>query len=97
MHTLKMHLKESGMYRQGNYSPLPEVRRAILTELRRPGQLLGYWTMSQIIKQKHKLRVKRDVVLRLLRQLHPQGIGLRTQRRFTSCTYHPWGLITYGM
>ncbi|XP_039454836.1 uncharacterized protein LOC120433158 isoform X1 [Oreochromis aureus] len=91
MRTLKTHLKESGLYRQGSYSPLPEVRRAILSELRGPGQLFGYRTMWQVLKQKHKLRVKRDVVMRLLRQLNPQGIALRTRRRFTRRTYHSMG------
>ncbi|KAL3997088.1 hypothetical protein ACER0C_009744 [Sarotherodon galilaeus] len=81
MRTLKTHLKESGLYRRGNYSPLPEVRR----------QLFGYRTMWQVLKQKHKLRVKRDVVMRLLRQLNPQGIALRTRRRFTRRTYHSMG------
>lgn len=91
MRTLKTHLKESGLYRRGNYSPLPEVRRAILSELRGPGQLFGYRTMWQVVKQKHKLHVKLSVVMRLLRQLNPQGIALRTRRRFTRRTYHSMG------
>ncbi|XP_030612236.1 uncharacterized protein LOC115799291 [Archocentrus centrarchus] len=91
MRTLKTHLKEAGLYRRRNYSPLPEVRHAIMTELRGPGQLFGYRTMWQVLKQKHKLRVKRDGVMRLLRQLNPQGIAMRTRRRFTRRTYHSMG------
>ncbi|XP_023192286.1 uncharacterized protein LOC111612172 [Xiphophorus maculatus] len=91
MRSLKTYLKEAGLHRRGNYSPLREVRRAITAELRGPGQLFGYRTMWQVLKQKHNLCVKRDVVMRLLRQLNPQGIALRTRRRFTRRTYHSMG------
>ena len=40
--TLKTRLREAGLYRRKNYSPLAQVRRAILTELRGPGQMFGY-------------------------------------------------------
>ncbi|XP_020555618.1 uncharacterized protein LOC110013572 [Oryzias latipes] len=91
MRTLKTHLKKSGLFRRTNFSPLHEVRRAILTELRGPGQLFGYRTMWQVIKQKHNLRVKRDFVMRLMRQLNPQGLDLKRRRRFTRRTYHSMG------
>ncbi|MED6243756.1 hypothetical protein ATANTOWER_026188 [Ataeniobius toweri] len=93
---LKTLLKEAGLYRRRNYSPLHEVRHAIMTELRGPGQLFGNRTMWQVLKQKHKLRVKRDGVMRRLRQLNPQGIAQRTCRRFMRRTYHSMGPITYG-
>ncbi|XP_024118870.1 uncharacterized protein LOC112140200 [Oryzias melastigma] len=91
MRTLKMHLKNAGLFRRSNYSPQNEMIRAILTELRGPGQLFGYRTMWQILKQKHNLHVKRDIVMRLLRQLNPQGLALRSRRRFTRRTYHSMG------
>lgn len=82
-------LKESGLYRRGNYSPFPEVRRAILSELRIRIRTIVW--ISDHVEQKHNLRVKRDVVMRLLRQLNPQRIALRTRRRFTRRTYHSMG------
>lgn len=91
LRTLKTRLKEAGLNRRLNYSPLPEVRRAILIELEGPGQLFGYRTMWQVLQQKHRLRVKRDVVMRLLKQLNPRGTALRTRRRFTRRTYHSMG------
>lgn len=91
MRTLKTCLKEAGLFRRKQYSPQAEVRRAILSELRGPGWLWGYRTMWQVLQQKHKLRGKRDVVIRLLRQLHPQGTDLRRCRRFTRRTYHSMG------
>ena len=72
IHTLKSRLREAGLYRRKNFSQLDEVRHAILTELRGPGQLFGYRTMWQVLQQKHKLRVKRHTVMRLLKQLNPQ-------------------------
>lgn len=89
--TLKTRVREAGLSRRKNYSPLAQVRRAILTELRGPGQLFGYRTMWQVLKQKHKLRVKRAVVMTLLKQLNPQGTYLRTHRRFMRRTYHSMG------
>lgn len=35
--------------------------------------------------------IKRDVVMRLLKQLNPRGTALRTRRRFTRRTYHSMG------
>ena len=72
IHTLKSRLRDAGLYRRKNFSQLDEVRHAILTELRGPGQLFGYRTMWQVLQQKHKLRVKRHTVMRLLKQLNPQ-------------------------
>lgn len=91
MSTLKTHFKEAGLCRKSNYSPLPEVREAIMTELSGPGELFGYRAMWQALKLKHKLRVKRDVVMRLMRELNPEGIALRTRRRFTRRTYYSRG------
>lgn len=87
--TLKTRLREAGLYRRKNYSPLAQVRRAILTELRGPGQLFGYRTMWQV------LLFIITVVMRLLKQLNPQGTYLRTHRRFMRRTYH--SKTTYGM
>ncbi|KAG7497736.1 hypothetical protein JOB18_043095 [Solea senegalensis] len=44
--------------------------------------------MWPVLQQKHKLRVKRDMMMILLRKLQPQGTDLRRRRRFTRRTYH---------
>uniref|UniRef100_A0A096LQX8 Integrase core domain-containing protein n=1 Tax=Poecilia formosa TaxID=48698 RepID=A0A096LQX8_POEFO len=90
MRSLKSHLKE-GLHRRGNYSPLPEVRRAIMTELRGPGQLFGYWTMWQVLKQKHNLRVKRDVVMRLRETAVEEELEDRQRRKNLRKSYHYMG------
>lgn len=59
-----------------------------MCELRGPGQLFGYRTMWQVLKQKYKLNVKRSEVMRLLSALNPVGTHLRRRRRFVRRTYH---------
>ncbi|KAF3850691.1 hypothetical protein F7725_012463 [Dissostichus mawsoni] len=43
------------------------------------------------LKQKHGLHVKRETVIRMLRELNPLGTLSRTRRRFVRCTYHSMG------
>lgn len=89
--TLKNRLKQAGLFRRKNYSSMRDVRSAILREVRGPGQLFGYRTMWQILKQKYRLQVKRSVVMRLLSALNPTGTELRRRRRFVRRIYHSLG------
>lgn len=91
LRSLKTYLKNAGMLRRQNYSGIIDVRNAIRAELRGPGQLFGYRTMWLALQQKHKLRVKRDDVMRLLQELNPQGTEQRTRRRFVRRSYHSLG------
>nr|XP_023666802.1 uncharacterized protein LOC111843432 [Paramormyrops kingsleyae] len=88
---LKTKLKEAGLYRRKDYSSTNTVRSAIRLELRGPGQLFGYRTMWQVLKQKYNLRVKRDDVMVFLRELNSQGCERRARRRFVRRTYHSMG------
>ncbi|XP_057190659.1 uncharacterized protein LOC130554804 [Triplophysa rosa] len=91
LRSLKRRLKNAGLFRRKNYSLLSDVRNAIRAELRGPGQLFGYRMMWLALQQKHKLRVKRDDVMRLLKELNPRGTDQRTRRRFVRRTYHSMG------
>ncbi|KAI7809774.1 hypothetical protein IRJ41_016386, partial [Triplophysa rosa] len=91
LRSLKRHLKNAGLFRRKSYSLLSDVRNAIRAELRGPGQLFGYRMMWLALQQKHKLRVKRDDVMRLLKELIPRGTDQRTRRRFFRRTYHSMG------
>lgn len=91
MRTLKSKLNEAGLYRRKEYSSPNAVSNAIRSELRGPGQLFGYRTMWQVLKQKYNLRVKRDDVMNFLRELNPRGCESRARRRFTRRTYHSMG------
>ncbi|KAI9516384.1 hypothetical protein NQZ68_017587 [Dissostichus eleginoides] len=91
LRNLKSRLKELGLRRRGDYSSTSEVRRAIFSELRGPGQMFGYRTMWLTLKQKHGLHVKRETVMRMLRELNPLGTLSRTRRWFVRRTYHSMG------
>ncbi|KAL6460937.1 hypothetical protein MHYP_G00309030 [Metynnis hypsauchen] len=88
---LKTKFKEAGLYRRKEYSSTNAVRNAIRLELYGPGQLFGYRTMWQVLKQKYNLRVKRDDVMVLVRELNPRGCEMRARRRFVRRTYHSMG------
>ncbi|XP_049333540.1 uncharacterized protein LOC111189804 isoform X1 [Astyanax mexicanus] len=89
--SLKTKLKEAGLFHRKQYSSTNAVRNAIRLELRGPGQLFGYRKMWQVLKQKYRLRVKRDVVMLLLQELNPRGCEMSARRRFVRRTYHSMG------
>lgn len=91
LRSLKSKLNEAGFYRRKDYSSTNAIIRAIRLELRGPGQLFGYRMMWQVLRQKYNLRVKRDHVMNLLRELNPQGCERRARRRFIRRTYHSMG------
>lgn len=91
LRTLKSILSQAGLYRRKNYSSPNAVINAIRLELRGPGHLFGYRTMWQVLKQKYNLRVRRDDVMNLLRELNPRGCERRARRRFIRRTYHSMG------
>ncbi|XP_056880216.1 uncharacterized protein LOC130520538 [Takifugu flavidus] len=91
LRSLKSKLNGAGLYRRKDYSSTNAIIRAIRLELRGPGQLFGYRTMWQVLKQKYNLRVKRDRVMNLLRELNPRGCERRARRRFVRRTYHSMG------
>ncbi len=66
--TLKAQLKESGLRRRG--SLLLNKSSQILSELHGPGQIFGYRTMQTILKQKHELHVKMEMVMMMLCELN---------------------------
>ncbi|KAL2095580.1 hypothetical protein ACEWY4_007728 [Coilia grayii] len=47
--------------------------------------------MCQTLRQKHSLTVRRDDVMRLMREMDPSGLQNRTRRLFTRRTYHSMG------
>ncbi|TWW74011.1 hypothetical protein D4764_14G0000120, partial [Takifugu flavidus] len=83
LRSLKSKLNAAGLYRRKDYSSTNAIIRAIRLELRGPGQLFGYRTMWQVLKQKYNLRVKRDRVMNLLQELNPRQMFL------TALQQHP--------
>ncbi|KAK2832604.1 hypothetical protein Q7C36_016066 [Tachysurus vachellii] len=86
--SLKTHLKDAALFRRQNYSPLNDVRNAIRADLLGPDQLFGYRCCNLLFQ---KLHVKRDDVMRLLKELHPNWTEQRRRRTFVRRTYHSMG------
>ncbi|XP_053274006.1 uncharacterized protein LOC128436266 [Pleuronectes platessa] len=89
--TLKRRLKEAGLTRRTNYTPIATVQATVAQELRGSGQLLGYRAMWQTLQQKYHLTVKRDDVRQTIARLDPSGVQLRSRRRFVRRGYFTEG------
>lgn len=101
LHALNRKLKKLSLSRKKNYAPLFTVSAAIQEELKRPGQHYGYDSMWHTLQLKYSLRVKRDDVMALMRELDPQGIQLRANWKFVRRVYisnganHVWHVDGY--
>ncbi|XP_050960119.1 uncharacterized protein LOC127161396 [Labeo rohita] len=89
--TLKRKLKNAGLTRRTDYSPIETVNAVITHELTGSGQLLGYRALWQTLRQKYFLTVKRDDVMDAVRRLDPFGVQLRRRRRFIQRGYFTAG------
>eukprot|EP00111_Clytia_hemisphaerica_P012372 TCONS_00036343-protein len=56
---------------------LASVYRAVQEELDGPGSQLGYRAITQKVREVHKLKVPRDVVYNVMRDLDPDGLASR--------------------
>uniref|UniRef100_A0A3P9IEL3 Integrase core domain-containing protein n=1 Tax=Oryzias latipes TaxID=8090 RepID=A0A3P9IEL3_ORYLA len=91
LRNLERRLKDAGLTRRLNYTPIATLRTAISEELKGSGHLLGYRAMWQILKQKHSFVVRRDNVMHLMAELDPCGTENRSRRRFVRRAYHSMG------
>lgn len=89
---LKRILKRNNLCRrQEAYTQLSEVREIITAELENSGECIGYRSMWRRLTLDHHVRVKRDDVLRIMRQIDPQGVELRKARRLRRRKYYALG------
>ena len=56
---------------------IDDVREAVREELEGPGKLLGYRAMTQKIRQKHDMKVPRDLVHNVMYDLDAEGLEAR--------------------
>ncbi|XP_067301218.1 uncharacterized protein [Pseudorasbora parva] len=89
--TLKRRLRNAGLTRRTDYTPIGTVDAAITHELAGSGQLLGYRALWQTLRQKYYLTVKRDDVMHAMRRLDPSGVQLRHRHRFVRRGYFTAG------
>lgn len=91
LRTLKRRLKDAGMTRRTDFTPTDIVISTVTQELRGSGQLLGYRSMCQTLRQKYNLKVKRNDVMHILSRLDPYGVKRRCKRRFVRRGYFSEG------
>ncbi|CAI5677978.1 unnamed protein product [Oreochromis niloticus] len=91
LRTLKRRLKDAGMTRRTDFTPTDIVISTVTQELRGSGQLLGYRSMCQTLRQKYNLTVKRNDVMHILSRLDPYGVKRRCKRRFVRRGYFSEG------
>ena len=73
--------------RRRSQSTAHEIRRAVRYELNGPGCLMGYRAMTRCLRTRYNLRVSRDTVMRLLKEIDPAGVAQRRARRLQRRIY----------
>ncbi|ROK87106.1 hypothetical protein DPX16_10246 [Anabarilius grahami] len=89
--TLKRRLRNAGLTRRTDYTPIGTVDAAITHELTGSDQLLGYVALWQTLRQKNFMTVKRDDLMHAIYRLDPSGVQLRHRHRFVRRGYFTAG------
>ncbi|KAL4241014.1 hypothetical protein ACF0H5_001793 [Mactra antiquata] len=84
---LKRILKTNNLSRRANRTPDNIVRDHISAELQSSSQCIGYRCMWQRLVRDHHLNIARDSVLRLMREIDPQGVNERKMHRLARRKY----------
>ena len=90
LRTLKRWLRRLQLKRpsQRNESSLEDIVSAILMEMERSvGSFVGYREMTKRLKKKHNLVVRRDIIMRAMRVIDPDGVNARKRRRLKRRQY----------
>ena len=69
------------------YSPLQEVADIIRKEIELSGQCVGYRSMWRRLIYDYKLNVKRNDVMRLMKEIDVEGVSLRKAHRLNRRMY----------
>ena len=91
MRQLKRILRERGLTRRIQQSPMNEIVDAIENELQGSGSLLGYRLMHQKLGLSYGLVVNRETVRVVMKALDPEGVERRSQHRLVRRKYHTKG------
>ncbi|KAK3749360.1 hypothetical protein QZH41_001510 [Actinostola sp. cb2023] len=78
MRTLDRRLRHFEIYFNDAGISVDDVKKAVETELKGPGKLLGYRAMHKKIRQEHGLNVTRDQVYDVMSELDPEGLEARS-------------------
>ena len=101
LNTLINKLKSLNLIKYKIHSDLSVVIQKIQEEIEGSGQLLGYRGMWKRLLLTHKIRVKRETVMELLRIIDPEGVMIRSRKKFKRRKYsvpvpnHIWHIDGY--
>lgn len=85
--TLKRRLRRYGLKRTFSNISIQTLRVIIQRELEGPNASLGYRGMWTHLRRSYSLRVKRDTVMEMLRELDPEGVADRRTKRLIRRVY----------
>lgn len=91
MRQLKRILRERGLTRRKQQSPVNEIVDAIENELQGSGRLIGYRLMHQKLGLSYGLVVDRETVRVVMKALDPEGVERRSRHRLVRRKYHASG------
>jgi len=87
LRTLKTRLKEYGLSRRSDSCDDQKLDSVLLSELQGPSQQCGYRSMWSRLKLFHGMFTSRDVVMRKMREMDPEGCKQRKKRRLARRRY----------
>lgn len=90
LRTLKRKLRHLGLSKEANITNMA-LRAVIGREITGPSANLGYRSMWGLLKTKYNIKVSRDVVMQILKELNPDGAEERRQRSLRRRTYRSLG------
>lgn len=91
MRQLKRILRERGLTRRKQQSPVNEIVDAIENELEGSGRLIGYRLMHQKLGLSYGLVVDRETVRVVMKALDPEGVERRSRHRLVRRKYQAAG------
>lgn len=77
LRTLDRRLREFYIFYNDNNVPVQEVKDILRKELNGPGRLLGYRAMHLKLRQKHGMKIPRDIVYELMYAEEPELLRAR--------------------
>jgi hypothetical protein len=77
--------------RKDEYTPFADVKELIGNEIQLSGQCIGYRSMWRRLIHDYKIKVKRNEVMRLMKEVDPEGVSLRKAHRLNRRRYYAKG------
>lgn len=91
LRTLKSYLNQYGLKRKNLNGNLDLVRNTLKEEIKGSSSQFGYRTMGQHLRQNRCIHVPRDIIMKLMHEIDPDGVAIRKSRRLQRRKYHSLG------